>query len=68
MPPSDEELTGWDDPEARVRRAIQSDGFDLYAQDIVALAEGAAPARLRRIFRGGDGTRRGLRSTIAALL
>lgn len=45
-----EELTGWDDPEARVRRAIQSDGFDLYAQDIVALADGTAPARLQEVL------------------
>ena len=32
-----EELTGWGNPRERLRRAIQEDGFDLYAQDILAL-------------------------------
>jgi EAL domain-containing protein (putative c-di-GMP-specific phosphodiesterase class I) len=32
-----EELTGWGNPRERIRQAIQNDGFDLYAQDIVAL-------------------------------
>lgn len=45
-----EELTGWDDPEARVRRAIESDGFDLYLQDIIALGEAQAPARLQEVL------------------
>jgi PAS domain-containing protein len=32
-----EELTGWGNPQERIHQAIQNDGFDLYAQDIVAL-------------------------------
>jgi hypothetical protein len=33
-----EELSGWGNPRERIHHAIQHDGFDLYAQDIVALA------------------------------
>jgi len=40
-----EELTGWGDPPERIRQAIQNDGFDLYAQDIVAL-RADAPSKL----------------------
>lgn len=36
-----EELSGWGNPRERIREAIQKDGFDLYAQDIVALGAGA---------------------------
>jgi len=36
-----EELTGWGNPRERIRQAIQNDGFDLYAQDIVALRRDA---------------------------
>ena len=32
-----EELSGWGNPRERIMRAIQNDGFDLYAQDIVTL-------------------------------
>ena len=32
-----EELTGWGNPRERIIHAIQNDGFDLYAQDIIAL-------------------------------
>ena len=32
-----EELSGWGNPRERIRQAIRNDGFDLYAQDIVAL-------------------------------
>lgn len=42
-----EELSGWGNPRERILHAIQSDGFDLYAQDIVALGAGAE----RRIMR-----------------
>jgi len=37
-----EELTGWGNPCERIRQAIDDDGFDLYAQDIVALNQIAA--------------------------
>lgn len=33
-----EELSGWGNPRERILHAIRSDGFDLYAQDIVALS------------------------------
>ncbi len=36
-----EELRGWGNPRERIREAIQSDGFDLYAQDIIALGTDA---------------------------
>lgn len=36
-----EELSGWGNPRARILDAIQHDGFDLYAQDIVALGADA---------------------------
>jgi len=42
-----EELTGWGNPRERIRQAIDNDGFDLYAQDIVALGKDA-PAKLMR--------------------
>ncbi|MBI5908819.1 MAG: EAL domain-containing protein [Betaproteobacteria bacterium] len=32
-----EELSGWGNPRERIRQAIRNDGFDLYAQDIVAV-------------------------------
>ena len=34
-----EELSGWGNPRERILQAIQNDGFDLYAQDIVALGK-----------------------------
>jgi len=37
-----EELAGWGNPRERILHAIQNDGFDLYAQDIVALGTGDA--------------------------
>ena len=37
-----EELAGWGNPQERIRQAIQSDGFALYAQNIVALRTDAA--------------------------
>jgi len=33
-----EELSGWGNPRERIHHAIQHDGFDLYAQEIVALS------------------------------
>ena len=36
-----EELSGWGNPRERILQAIQNDGFDLYAHDIVALAADA---------------------------
>lgn len=39
-----EELSGWGNPRERIMQAIQNDGFDLYAQDIVAL-HAQAPMR-----------------------
>ena len=36
-----EELSGWGNPRERIRHAIQNDGFDLYAQAIVALGADA---------------------------
>ncbi len=36
-----EELSGWGNPRERILEAIQHDGFDLYAQDIVALGTDA---------------------------
>ena len=37
-----EELSGWGNPRERILDAIQHDGFDLYAQDIVALGADAS--------------------------
>ena len=36
-----EELSGWGNPRERIREAIQNDGFNLYAQDIIALGPDA---------------------------
>jgi EAL domain-containing protein (putative c-di-GMP-specific phosphodiesterase class I) len=44
------ELTGWDDSGARIREALAHDEFDLYVQDIVALREGTAPARMQEVL------------------
>ena len=45
-----EELTGWGNPRERIRQAIQSDGFDLYAQDIVALRTDAASKPMQELL------------------
>ena len=45
-----EELTGWGNPRERIRQAIQSDGFDLYAQDIVALRAHAASKLMQELL------------------
>ncbi len=45
-----EELTGWGDPRERIRQAIQSDGFDLYVQDIMALRADAASKLMQELL------------------
>ena len=45
-----EELTGWGNPQERIRQAIQNDGFDLYAQDIVALRADAAAKLMQELL------------------
>ena len=45
-----EELTGWGNPRERIRQAIQNDGFDLYAQDIVALRADTRPALMHELL------------------
>jgi len=42
-----EELSGWGNPRERILEAIRNDGFDLYAQDIVALDKDA-PIKIMR--------------------
>jgi EAL domain-containing protein (putative c-di-GMP-specific phosphodiesterase class I) len=44
------ELTGWEDSRARIREALEHDEFDLYVQEIVALREGVAPARMQEVL------------------
>lgn len=38
-----EQLTGWSDPEARLRRALEQDEFRLFCQPIIAVASGGQP-------------------------
>jgi EAL domain-containing protein (putative c-di-GMP-specific phosphodiesterase class I)/PAS domain-containing protein len=45
-----EELTGWGNPRERIRDAIQHDGFDLYAQDIVALRADARSGNMQELL------------------
>ena len=45
-----EELSGWGDPPERIRQAIRNDGFDLYAQDIVALRADAPSANMKELL------------------
>jgi EAL domain-containing protein (putative c-di-GMP-specific phosphodiesterase class I) len=45
-----EELTGWGNPRERIRQAIQSDGFTLYAQDIVALRSDASCKNMHELL------------------
>jgi EAL domain-containing protein (putative c-di-GMP-specific phosphodiesterase class I)/PAS domain-containing protein len=45
-----EELTGWGNPRERIRQAIQNDGFDLYAQDIVALRTDAPSGNMQELL------------------
>jgi EAL domain-containing protein (putative c-di-GMP-specific phosphodiesterase class I) len=45
-----EELTGWSDPQTRIRNAIDQDGFDLHAQDIVPLRPELRPRRMLELL------------------
>ena len=45
-----EELAGWGDPRDRILHAIQNDGFDLYAQDIVALGADTASRTMHELL------------------
>ena len=45
-----EELSGWGNPRERIRQAIKNDGFDLYAQNIVALDAGAPLKTMRELL------------------
>ncbi len=45
-----EELSGWGNPQERIRQAIQNDGFALYAQDIVALRADAPSGGMRELL------------------
>jgi EAL domain-containing protein (putative c-di-GMP-specific phosphodiesterase class I)/PAS domain-containing protein len=45
-----EELTGWDNPRERIFQAIQHDGFNLYAQDIVALRADARSGKMYELL------------------
>ena len=45
-----EELTGWSDPQTRIRHAIDQDGFDLHAQDIVPLRPELRPSRMLELL------------------
>ena len=45
-----QELTGWNDPQIRIRNAIDQDGFDLHAQDIVPLRPELRPKRMLELL------------------
>jgi len=45
-----EELTGWSDPQTRIRYAIDQDGFDLHSQDIVPLRPELRPSRMLELL------------------
>ena len=45
-----EELTGWSDPQTRIREAIDQDRFDLYAQNIVPLRPELRPQRMLEVL------------------
>jgi EAL domain-containing protein (putative c-di-GMP-specific phosphodiesterase class I) len=45
-----EELSGWGNPRERIRQTIRDDGFDLYAQDVVALQAQADPRLMRELL------------------
>ncbi|MBK5105037.1 MAG: EAL domain-containing protein, partial [Burkholderiales bacterium] len=45
-----EELSGWGNPRERIHQAIQHDGFDLYAQEIVALAADEPHKTMHELF------------------
>jgi EAL domain-containing protein (putative c-di-GMP-specific phosphodiesterase class I) len=45
-----EELSGWGNPRERIRQAIENNGFDLFAQEIVALRPQASPVRMDELL------------------
>ncbi len=45
-----EELSGWGNPRERILQAIQNDGFDLYAQDIIALGADAPSKTMHELL------------------
>ena len=45
-----EELSGWGNPRERILQAIQNNGFDLYAQDIVALRTDSNPKLMHELL------------------
>lgn len=45
-----DELTGWENPHARIREAIERDEFQLYVQDIVALLGSMVPGRMHELL------------------
>lgn len=45
-----EELSDWGNPRERIRLTIQNNGFDLYAQDIVALRADASPTLMHELL------------------
>lgn len=45
-----EELSGWSNPRERIRQAIEHNGFDLFAQDIVALRAEASPRLMNELL------------------
>ncbi|MCX7140881.1 MAG: EAL domain-containing protein [Proteobacteria bacterium] len=45
-----EELSGWGNPRERILQAIQNNGFNLYAQDIVALRAEANPRLMHELL------------------
>jgi EAL domain-containing protein (putative c-di-GMP-specific phosphodiesterase class I) len=45
-----EELSGWGNPRERILDAIRNDGFNLYAQDIVALDANSPPKTMHELL------------------
>ena len=45
-----EELSGWGNPRERIHQAIRNNGFNLYAQDIVALRADADPGLMHELL------------------
>jgi EAL domain-containing protein (putative c-di-GMP-specific phosphodiesterase class I) len=45
-----EELSGWSNPRERIRQAIQNNGFNLYAQNIVALHPESDPGLMHELL------------------
>jgi len=45
-----EELSGWGNPRERIRHAINNDGFDLYAQAIIALGKDTSAKPMQELL------------------